>query len=527
MDENTCAICMNPYTAKVRQKVTCQYCPVHSCRGCQQQCLLNTNEDPHCYSCKRGWSSEFIAENFPISFRNQTLRKHRQKILHERETSLLPAMQIYVEALKNRLRAEELQKETRQLLQEKGAEYVMLQRACYEYEGLNYSPLLNKKIQGTLTEVEKPQLREIRKKVLELREKEKEYYTNEYHPAEKAHHTLIREIRRWSRIYLTGEQGEGVQEKRQFLMRCPGEGCRGFLSTAYKCGVCEKSTCADCLEPLLETGTETLPHTCKPENVESAKAIKKETRPCPKCAARIFKIDGCDQMWCTVNGCNTAFSWNSGHIVSGRVHNPHYYEWLRRQGGGEAEREAGDIPCGGIPPAWQFTRKVLDNQYLFNEEKNTLLEIHRNATDFEARLPNYPARPNAMMNKDLNVKYLMNRISEADWQMKLEHAEASFNRKKEIGQVLQTIVTGVADVLQTVIAAFEERSPIEASLCIRDYCLPTLEKLRIYTNESYRKMGKSLHMAVPQINERWMWTGVRAHYKVKNEIVDTAMDEIV
>jgi hypothetical protein len=236
-------------------------------------------------------------------------------------------------------------------------------------------------------------------------------------------------------------------------------------------------------------------------------------------------VRNCDQMWCTVNGCNTAFSWNSGHIVSGRVHNPHYYEWLRRQGGGEAEREAGDIPCGGLPTAWQFTRKVLDNQYLFTEEKNTLLEIHRNVTDFEARLPTYPARQNAMANKDLNVKYLMNNITEADWQMKLEHAEASFNRKKEIGQVLQTIVTGVADILQSVMAAFDERSPIEASLCIRDNCLPTLEKLRVYTNESYRRMGKSLHMAVPQINERWMWTGVRAHYKVKNEIVDEVMEE--
>ena len=468
-----------------------------------------------------------MAENFPLSFRNQTLRKHRQKILHDRETSLLPAMQIYVEAIKNEIRVQKLQEETKRVLQEKGAEYVMLQRASYEYERLEYSPLLNKKLQGTLTEVEKPKLREIKRKVLELRDKEKEYYTNEYHPAQKAHHTLKREKLRWSRVYITGEdEGTVAQEKRQFLMRCPAEGCRGFLSTAYKCGVCEKSTCADCLEPLPEAGAESPQHTCKPDNVESAKAIKKETRPCPKCAARIFKIDGCDQMWCTVDGCNTAFSWNSGHIVSGRVHNPHYYEWLRRNGGGGAEREVGDIPCGGIPPAWQFTRKVLDNQYLFNDEKNTLLEVHRNATDFEARLQQYPARPNAMMNKELNVRYLMNNISEEDWQMKLEHAEASFNRKKEIGQILQTIITGIADVLQGVLAAFDEPSPIQAAVYIRENHLPTLENLRLYTNDSYKKIGKSLHMAVPQINERWMWTGVRAHYKVKNEIVDTAMDTV-
>jgi hypothetical protein len=42
-----------------------------------------------------------MAANFPLSFRNDTLRKHRRKILLEREKSLLPAMQIFVEYYKN------------------------------------------------------------------------------------------------------------------------------------------------------------------------------------------------------------------------------------------------------------------------------------------------------------------------------------------------------------------------------------------------------------------------------------------
>lgn len=480
-----------------------------------------------------------MAENFPLSFRNQTLRKHRQKILLERERSFLPAMQIFVEALRNRHRAETLQAETSKILQQKAIHWNSLRKVSWDYQRLTFAPLQNKKEQGLLlTIVEKTQWKTAKEHAEKLQKEEKDYYKHEYHPAVRANNILTREIRRWTRVYMDGADTDSAaeKEKRQFLMRCPSEGCRGFLSTAYKCGVCEKSTCSDCLEILPVEENPDSPHTCKPDNVESAKAIKKETRPCPKCAARIFKIDGCDQMWCTVEGCNTAFSWNSGHVVSGRVHNPHYYEWLRRNGG--EEREVGDVPCGGVPVAWAFTRMVLrlDNKYLSDTNKNILLEIHRNVSDFEARLPLYPARPNATMNKDINVKYLMNLMTEGDWQMKLEHNEARFNRKKEIGQLLQTVVTATSDILQTIVAKIEEKSPEVAGDYITNVALPNLESLRLYTNGSYKKMGVSLHMAVPQINNRWQWTGIHAHYKVKNEIVDTpevhtpevvhAMDEV-
>jgi hypothetical protein len=311
-------------------------------------------------------------------------------------------------------------------------------------------------------------------------------------------------------------------------MRCPGEGCRGFLSTAYKCGVCEKSTCSECLEILGDTGAlGAAEHTCNPDSIESAKAIKKETRPCPKCAARIFKIDGCDQMWCTVEGCNTAFSWNSGHVVSGRVHNPHYYEWLRRNGGA-AEREVGDIPCGGMPPAWAFSRCVMGLQHATNEEKRTLLEIFRNITEFEERLREYPARRDAMANKEINILYLMNKLGDDDWKRHLEMKEARFNRKKEIGQILQTLVTAAADMLQAIwrtITEFEHRrSLIDPVEWIRTTAFPHMETLRTYTNEAFVRLGENLHMAVPQVSDTWTWSPTRALYKPQKTVKPVVPD---
>ena len=103
----SCQICLEDYSKKLVQ-ITCQHCPTNACRGCLQRYLLQSYEDPHCVSCKRGWSTEFMAANFPLSFRNDALRKHRRKILFEREKSILPTMQVFVEYRRNIIESEDI-----------------------------------------------------------------------------------------------------------------------------------------------------------------------------------------------------------------------------------------------------------------------------------------------------------------------------------------------------------------------------------------------------------------------------------
>jgi hypothetical protein len=527
--------------------------------------------------CKRGWTADFMADNFPLSFRNDTLRKHRRVILHDREKSMLPAMQPFVQWKRE--------------IAELSVKIIPLQTVLYGDDPKNDAGLsvdvqnsstkrsvarrklhvLNEEMEDeNVTLQRRAEIRTertaIEDELVALDADYKRIY-KEYRAALEAHSTMERNLHLLKRRFAGEDVGDGTATvaaaRREFVMRCPAESCRGFLSSAHKCGTCAKWACAKCLECIGED--KTAAHTCKPESVESAKMIQKETRPCPKCGVRIFKIDGCDQMWCTQEGCNTAFSWNTGHVVTGIVHNPHYYEWLRRTGA--QMRETGDIPCGGVP-GFRLLTLLSRASYMTESMRNTLYDMHRAIMDFQnVRLPQYPARMPALANKDEDVAYLMNEITEAEWQRALEIKEARFIRKREIGQILQTLITAASDILNAIQARFDDMeahhdaknrqmqaAAVKSSgdLAVRRVALATvlvemnkydkeegakmvrwvqenvltqLRQLFDYTNEAFKTLGAKQHMAVPQISEKWEWKPARILYRPAKKATVTARTE--
>jgi hypothetical protein len=521
----SCQICLDDYKGRMKP-VKCQYCPSNACRKCLERYLLQSYEDPCCMDCKRGWSSDFMAENFTLSFRTVTLRQHRRNILFEREKSMLPAMQVFAAA---RLRIRQLEKERIELndnLHGKGsigekhsvveaqyytlhAEYSRKSLAIQELKALiakngpgDNAPLL---AQARLD------ASDIKAKMKANREDNAETINTFKDRMRAINDNMTAQILA-SREY-NGEAGAPV-EKREFIMKCGANDCRGFLSTAYKCGTCESWTCPDCLVVLGKD--KAVEHKCAQDAVDSAKMIRSETMPCPKCGTRIFKVDGCNQMWCIMEGCNTAFDWVSGRIVTGAVHNPHYYEWLRRQG--NVQREAGDIPCGGVPGFWQLLSSFRTAR-IAPAESSDLERIHRMVVEMEGRLPDYPARMPQLINKDLNVAYLLKDIEEDEWKRRLEFTEAKFNRKREIGYILHTLVTAASDLMNQLVnrcnAAVTSELRIEAKVWIMETFMPQLNGLRNYTNQALKDLAIRNHMAVPQVSDEWAWIPIRALYKKK------------
>lgn len=99
---------------------------------------------------------------------------------------------------------------------------------------------------------------------------------------------------------------------------CRRPGCaRGRRPThARKCGVCRAEHCVICGELCGST------HACDADDAASFQTILRSAQICPGCGEGISKVDGCDQMFCT--RCRIAFSYRTGRIDLGRIHNPHF-----------------------------------------------------------------------------------------------------------------------------------------------------------------------------------------------------------
>ena len=301
----------------------------------------------------------------------------------------------------------------------------------------------------------------------------------------------LREIRT-EIINLEARTREGTQDKterKKFVMGCPVEDCRGFLSQSWKCGTCATHVCSKCRVPKLCKNDET--HVCKKEDIATAEMLSKDTKPCPSCAIPIFKISGCDQMWCVE--CHTPFSWNTGRLVSGVIHNPHFYQYQRSQNGGVAPRRGGDrYNCGGLPWVRAVREVIQQRGYHFP----TWYDCHRSIGHIRAVvLPRYPARLDMEDNSDLRIKFLLKDIDEHEWLHHLQRRQKKIEKNQEVHNILDMYLVTLTDLFQRFM--FQELN-----------LLSEANTLREYVNTELKKVSGRYSNVVPIINQDWeigMW----------------------
>lgn len=427
---SSCEVCIEPFTKLVRKKIECPFCNYKACSTCTQQYLLSTPETPHCMSCKKSWSRLFMTNMFTAKFVNNTYKKHREEVLFQQEKSLMPNTQDDVQRVV----------EERKLNRELAGKTVRLD---FLQQQINASVPMS-----------------YEEKVVEC-------------DLKMQHFQLRMEIDLLMYKKSILRNGGNVQkERRQFIRACPADGCKGFLSTQWKCGLCDKYTCNEC-HVLLDGEN----HECNPADVATAKLLAKDSKPCPNCAAIIYKIDGCDQMFCTV--CHTAFSWRTGRIETGRVHNPHYYAYMRSRGGG-GDREIGDIQCGGIPNMRHYYKSP------------RVSKIHRELVHFEmVDMPRYTNINIMNPNKNLpwRVLYMLNELDEAAFKQKIQQVDKDLNKRLEIGQVATTFIQVVSDLFRKL----NTNNNV-------DQFLNEYEHAREYFNREFSDISYSYNCIVPRID---------------------------
>jgi len=138
-------------------------------------------------NCGLHFNRTFLDEHLTPTWRNGELKKHREKVLFDRERSLIPATQPHVEREVNRRQLEAAR-----------------QRAHVEH-------------QAALSRVKQ---------------------------SRSAYTAAVEALWRYN-----NESGnQAPAERRAFVAACPIGDCKGFLSTQYKCGTCLNHFCSACRE---------------------------------------------------------------------------------------------------------------------------------------------------------------------------------------------------------------------------------------------------------------------------------------
>lgn len=584
----SCNVCFDPFS-KINPAVVCPSCPedknTRVCTECTKDYILDTPLKAHCMSCKHEWSHKFLSDTFTGTFLIGKYRKSRQTKALEREKGLLP--------------------QTIHLVEDEQRRRLVRQRI--------------KKITEQIHVLKKKHVAEMKK--------------------------LLDKIVIEKRKLTEGEPEE--EKKTSYMFPCPEDECRGYIeSKKYNCGICKVKICKKCHTVKDDD------HECVEADIETAKLVKSDTKPCPKCSVRIFKIHGCfapeteillyprgvakaenvqlnmalmgddgkprivervfsgvdmmylieqekaasyivsehhtlvlqtynssdpvhitvreymnlpytsqydlmgykstgekteiratrlkrgkyygfsvsgnkqfvlpdltvvkncDQMFCT--NCHTAFSWDKGKIVTGVIHNPHYYELQSKLG--RAPRVAGDVVCGGIP-GWFYVEQSLhdpiqiqvpgaqrarlrpvENIARASKEVTEYMRlIHRRSAEIQEHVRRKRERLANNGMEGLRVGFLIGDIdNEENFKKSIFLKERYIEKTTEELQILDTFLASMSERFNNLIEESENKkyNGIRVKKFISD-----AEKIRDFCNEAFLMNWKAMgYKRIPEID---------------------------
>jgi hypothetical protein len=364
-------------------------------------------------NCRKEWSIEMMNKHFPKTFLRDEYRKMRETILFEEEKTYLPPLQVEAERI---MTLAKLEKEER-----------AIQKRVAENHANEDQLVRDQRVKQRALDTELSRL-----------------------------YTRMGELRYRRRTATT--------EVKKFVMKCTVGECRGFLSEKYVCGLCTTAICKDChavlptsaisavlpdpsSPDLLQAEEAVAPasptHVCDPDEVATITELNRSTKPCPKCHVRIFKTEGCDQMFCI--SCHTAFSWRTGEVELGVIHNPHYFQALREGNIQDPRHRQDHGGCGPMPSyhmIYAITRSLtsLPDRKLIETYYQQFLH-HRQVT-----LVDLAHREDRTRER---IKYLIGEVDEKTFKQKLYVSHQHSLRKREERQIIDSYVTIGEELFRT------------------------------------------------------------------------------
>jgi hypothetical protein len=492
-----CGICCEKFTKTLRKQIECPSCSKSCCIECIKRYVLENTGEPNCLFCKVGFVNDFVRETFTISFLNNEYKMHRRLLLFDIEKSKLPNTIEYLDVYNEINSYIELKR--------KIAEEYYQTRDTYSSVSMGFNKTWLKYKDTVCHDVVKEEDVQnlntwIKKEVTtKLKHFENENRFHVYNS--QAYTTYIRQLNE----FLKGELGihpvfhYDPSQKREYdqkyICSCIKKDCKGFIGSNGKCMICNIEICKDCHE---ET-TKKKEHECDPDTKKTIELMKSDTKPCPKCASPIFRISGCNQMWCVV--CHVSFNWTTGKISAGRVHNPEYFRYLQENGGGNVQLE---LNCNQrLLDDENSTRFINSNRLTLLPQIRKIRRIFNVLLDVHERvLPRaeFSFKGNIQDPHIFNrIKYMKNEISKDNFMQCLTTLENKLIKIDNMNQILTMYIDVTDEHLKAYIEC-TSRILNDATITTtkdihdrnyKDYLpeildiMKSMENIRKYTNECF------------------------------------------
>ena len=483
--DNDCTCCCIEFPQAGKQ-VICA-CGYKTCDKCVKRYILDKVALPHCMSCKNKFNMNFLVAHLTKTYMTKTYRQHRKTVLFNGEKARFEeTMQDVIEIKRKRqfnFKVEPFQKQ-KSVIQNQintinklirtpdqkikatiryNSAYLendkQVLRLRYSRIWSNWEPMAGvemTKMMAEVTELKKskaPLLLDKKAFVSQIKAIKLEFYPRVERPNQ------------------TEQLGVKPKNKKKFTQKCAVPDCEGFLSTKWKCELCETKTCAQCLEVKDEL------HVCDPNTVATVKLIKKDTRNCPGCGMAIHRISGCTQMWCTQ--CHIAFDYKTGQKANGPIHNPHFFQWARETGQLPERRNGRAAVCG------QRLGEIIPMNKISSNYKEKVRTLYRLSLHFQDTVITR-ARTNThgeADNLDLRIMFMMKDRTEAKIKTTLIMRDNKRNKEIDFIQIYEFLCTLM---IEAIYSLSKDQSDENVQKALDD-----VENARVYCNKQLRETSKA------------------------------------
>jgi hypothetical protein len=251
--------------------------------------------------------------------------------------------------------------------------------------------------------------------------------------------------------------------------------CKGFLNN-YKCAVCDAVVCDKCMKAKNDEPD----HKCKKEDLKSEELIRRETKQCPKCAANIYRIHGCNQMWCTY--CKTAFDWETLKIITKNFHNPHYHEYMQNR-----TNEAVVVVNQCELPEYYVIKNYLTNKNIqfFDIALENIHRANLELAEFimTFRINNDPPS----LNQWLRIQYILGDLPEQEFKNEIYKKDREQKKLIAFRQIYEMFIMVTRDIFHQILVS--DSALFDQFISAIEYFNENIAlKAKHFNTTSYRKI---------------------------------------